>query len=356
MSSRPNSTPSEGADGVTDTWPSVSVVLTVLNEERHLRAAMAAVLGQDYPAPIEVVMALGPSRDRTDAVAAEIAAADARLTTVPNPSGRTPQGLNRAIGKTHYPVIARVDGHSELPPDYLRIAVETLQRTGADNVGGLMWAEGQTAFELAVARAMTSRFGVGNAPFHVGGEEGPADTVYLGVFRREAVERVGGYDEKFTRAQDWEMNYRLRQSGGLVWFTPKLRVAYRPRGSVRSLARQYFHYGRWRYEVMRRHPGSVNLRYLAPPTALIGLTAGTLAGLVGLVSWHWLLVGFAAPVTYALAVLGASVVTSQGLPAAARTRLALVYPTMHISWGSGFLASVMTYRQRGPRSPRRATE
>src|SRR3954447_24440898 len=298
-----------------DDWPPVSVVLTVLNEEPYLRAAMAAVLGQDYPAAVEVVIALGPSRDRTDDVAAAISAEDSRVTTVANPSGRTPEGLNRAIAQTRYSVIARVDGHSELPSDYLRIAVEALQRTGADNVGGLMWAEGRTPFEQAVARAMTSRFGVGNAPFHVGGEEGPADTVYLGVFRREAIEGVGGYDERFSRAQDWEMNYRLRQNDGLVWFTPKLRVAYRPRGDVRSLASQYNHYGRWRYEVMRQHPGSVNLRYLAPPTALIGLVVGLLAGLVGVFSWRWLMLGFAIPATYAAAVLVAAVVTSRGLAA-----------------------------------------
>jgi succinoglycan biosynthesis protein ExoA len=330
-------------------WPAVSIVLTVLNEEPYLRAAMAAVLGQDYPAPIEVVIALGPSRDRTDAVAASIAAEDPRVSTVANPSGRTPEGLNRAMARTRYPVIARVDGHSELPLDYLRIAVETLRRTGADNVGGLMWAEGRTAFEHAVARAMTSRFGVGNAPFHVGGEEGPGDTVYLGVFRREAIEGVGGYDERFSRAQDWEMNYRLRHNGGLVWFTPKLRVAYRPRGDVRSLASQYFHYGRWRYEVMRRHPNSVNLRYLAPPTALVGLVAGTAAGVVGCFTWPWLMLGFLVPATYAAGVLVASVTTSQGLAVKARALLTLVYPTMHICWGAGFLSSVTSYRQRDPR-------
>src|SRR3954451_6093207 len=330
-----------------DDWPPVSVVLTVLNEELHLRAAMAAVLGQDYPAAIEVVMALGPSRDRTDEMAAAIAAEDSRVTTLANPSGRTPEGLNRAIAQSRYSVIARVDGHSELPSDYLRIAVEALQRTGADNVGGLMWAEGRTPFEHAVARAMTSRFGVGNAPFHVGGEEGPADTVYLGVFRREAIERVGGYDEKFTRAQDWEMNYRVRQTDGLVWFTPKIRVAYRPRGSARALASQYFHYGRWRYEVMRRHPGSVNLRYLAPPVAVLGLAAGLVLGLIGLVAWPWLLLGLGLPLAYAAAVLIAAVVTSRGLSPAARAQIALVYPTMHLSWGIGFLTSVTTYRQRG---------
>src|SRR3954465_3714747 len=310
-------------------WPPVSAVLTVLNEERHLRDAVASVLEQDYPGELEVVLALGPSRDRTAEVAKELAAEDPRIHCGPNPPARTPDGLNKALAISKHPIVARVDGHAELPPHYLRTAVETLQRTGAVNVGGLMGAEGRPDLERAVARAMTSRFGVGNAPFHVGGEEGPADTVYLGVFRRDAIDRVGGYDEKFTRAQDWEMNYRLRRDGGLVWFTPKIRVAYRPRGSARALATQYFHYGRWRYEVMRRHPGSVNLRYLAPPVAVLGLAAGLVVGLIGLVAWPWLLLGLGLPVAYAAAVLIAAVVTSRGLSPAARAQIALVYPTMH---------------------------
>jgi glycosyltransferase involved in cell wall biosynthesis len=317
-------------------WPAVSAVLTVLNEERHLRSAVRSVLDQDYPGPVEVVVALGPSRDGTDAVAAELAAEDPRVSTVANPSGRTPEGLNRALAVSRHPVVARVDGHAELPSDYLRTAVEALERTGAVNVGGLMWAEGRTDFEKAVATAMTSRFGVGNAPFHVGGEEGPADTVYLGVFRRTALEAVGGYDEVFTRAQDWEMNYRLRQSGGLIWFTPALRVAYRPRGSVSALAKQYFHYGQWRREVMRRHPGTANLRYLAPPTAVAAMTAGLLVGVAG--AWApYLLWGFAVPLGYVAGVLLASVATSRGLPLRARLWLPVVYATMHVSWGVGFL-------------------
>ncbi len=324
-------------------WPAVSAVLTVLNEEHHLRSAIASVLAQDYPGEIEVVIALGPSRDATDRVAAELAAADPRVSTVANPSGRTPEGLNRAIALARHPVIARVDGHAELPPDYVRTAVEALDRTGAVNVGGLMGAVGRTDFETAVARAMTTRFGVGNAPFHVGGEEGPADTVYLGVFRREALEAVGGYDEEFTRAQDWEMNYRLRQHGGRIWFTPALKVSYRPRGSVPTLARQYFYYGRWRREVMRRHPDTVNLRYLAPPLALAGVVLGLVAGVAGLVGWPWLLLGFALPGGYLLAVLTASLLTGSGLPRRSRLWLPAVYATMHGSWGAGFLTSVKRY-------------
>ncbi len=262
-------------------------------------------------------MALGPSRDRTDEIAAELEAADPRIRSVrnPDPSGSTPAGLNAALAATRHPVVVRIDGHSMLPREYVRIAVQTMRETGADNVGGIMAAEGISSFEQAVARAMTSRFGVGNASFHTGGKEAEAETVYLGVFRRTALERVGGYDETFLRAQDWEMNLRIRRTGGLVWFQPQLRVAYRPRSNVRALGRQYFHYGRWRRVVMRRHEGTVNFRYLAPPVALGGVALGF--GLVAAGVWA----GAVLPVGYVAAVAVGSVVEGRGLPLKAWAQL-----------------------------------
>lgn len=308
------------------------MVLPVLNEERHLRAAVASVLGQDYQGRIEVVLALGPSRDKTNAVAAELAE-DPRVHLVDSPTGRTPNGLNLAVAASRYPIVARVDGHSVIPADYLRNAVALLERTGADNVGGLMSAVGTTDLEKAIACAMTSKLGVGNAPFHVGGEDGPADTVYLGVFRRTALERVGGYDETFARAQDWEMNYRIRSTGGEVWFSSRLSVSYRPRSSLSALAKQYFHYGRWRRHVMRTHPGSINLRYLAPPLALLGV----LAGLV--LSTFLSLAALTLPLAYLAGVLAGSLYVGRSLAPRALLYLPLVIIAMHMAWGAGFLSS-----------------
>jgi hypothetical protein len=313
-------------------WPPVSVVMAVLDEERHLAEAVAATLDQDYPADLEVVIALGPSRDGTDAIADELAARDPRVRVVRNPSGRTPVGLNRAVEAAKHPVVARVDGHSLLPAGYLRTAVELLERVGADNVGGVMAAEGQTPFEQAVAKAMTTRLGVGPAVFHHGGEAGPAETVYLGVFRRDTLLRLGGYDETYVRAQDWELNYRIRRSGGLVYFSPDLRVTYRPRGNARALARQYFHSGRWRRDLVRRYPASANLRYLTPPAVLITVTAGLLAAVLGR------RIGLAAPVGYVASVLAGAAVTGRSLPPEAQVRLPFVYMTMHGAWAAGFLA------------------
>ena len=313
-------------------WPSVSVVMPVLNEEHHLATAVEHVLEQDYPGEMEIVLAVGPSQDRTREVADGIVSADPRVTVVDNPTGKTPSALNAAIGASSHEIVARIDGHAMMPSDYLRVAVETLEETGADNVGGIMAAEGVTSWEKAVAAAMTSKVGVGNARFHTGGEGGPADTVYLGVFRRSALERVEGYDEAFLRAQDWEMNHRIRQTGGTVWFQPRMRVSYRPRRTVRLLAKQYFHYGRWRRVVARQHKGTINLRYLAPPAAV----AGNLVGLVGGLLWWplWLV-----PAAYVALVTAATLPLGRGLPAASRPMIPLALATMHMSWGVGFITS-----------------
>lgn len=333
---------------MSDSYEPISVVMPVRNEERYLADAVQHILSQDYPAGLEVVLAIGPSRDATQEIAERLAAADSRVVCVDNPTGERPAGINLAIKAARHSIIARVDGHAMLPPGYLRLAADTLAQTGAMNVGGIMAAEGVSPFQQAVAWAMTSPFGVGAARFHTGGEPGPVDTVYLGVFRREAVERVGGYDEEFLRAEDWELNHRIRQTGGVIWFQPAMRVTYRPRATVAALGSQYFNYGRWRRVVVRAHSGTVNLRYLAPPLAVAIIAVGMLAGLAGLAglaagaSGAWpsaALAGFAIPVAYLAGVLAVAAKALRKLPPAVAARIPLVLTTMHLTWGAGFLTS-----------------
>ncbi|NUS89165.1 MAG: glycosyltransferase family 2 protein, partial [Streptomyces sp.] len=207
------------------------------------------------------------------------------------------------------------------------------EETGAQNVGGIMHAEGENDWEHAVAAAMTSKIGVGNAAFHTGGEAAPAETVYLGVFRREVLEQQGGYNEEFIRAQDWELNFRIREAGGLIWFSPELKVSYRPRPNVRELAKQYRNYGRWRHVVARFHQGSINLRYLAPPAAVVAIAAGVVVG-AALTPW-----GLLVPGGYLAAIAAGSVPAGKGLPLKARLQIPVALATMHMSWGWGFLTS-----------------
>lgn len=324
--------------------PAVSVIMPVLNEERHLRAAVSAILEQEYDGEMEVVVALGPSTDRTNEIAAELVAETAghraKVQTVPNPTGRTPAALNAAIKASSHPIVVRVDGHGILSPGYIATAVRLLEETGAQNVGGIMHAEGENDWEHAVAAAMTSKIGVGNAAFHTGGAAQQAETVYLGVFRREALEQQGGYNEEFIRAQDWELNFRIREAGGLIWFSPELRVQYRPRPSVKALAKQYKDYGRWRHVVARYHEGSINLRYLAPPTAVCAIAAGVV---VGALVTPW---GFVVPAGYLAAITAGSLPAGKGLPLKARLQIPVALATMHMSWGWGFLTSPRSLAKR----------
>jgi GT2 family glycosyltransferase len=197
-----------------------------------------------------------------------------------------------------------------------------------------MGAQGVSYFEKAVARAMRSPLGVGASRFHTGGDAGYVETVYLGVFIRSAVIAVGGFDERFIRAQDWELNYRLRQAGGKIFFDPRLHVIYRPRSTANALAKQYFEYGRWRRVVSRRHQGTINYRYLAPPFSLIG----TVLSIALAVTLHSIFIIPAA--IYASFLILASFVIGKGV--IEKILMPIVLFTMQMSWGVGFLTSPKT--------------
>ena len=325
-----------GRDLEQDGWPSVSVVIPVRNEAAHLEHAVASILDQDYPIPFDVCLAVAPSDDGTEQVAADLAARDDRIAVVANPAGVTPAALNAAVRATTGSVVVRVDGHAELSNGYIRRAVETMCRTGAVNVGGRQVPVPTTPFEEAVAAATTSWMGTGGATYRVGGSEGPVDTVYLGVFDRLAGDAAGWFDESLIRNQDYEFNIRLRAAGGTVWFDPELSVAYRPRSSWRALARQYYEYGWWKAEVVRRTPDSIRLRQLTPPVVV----AAVVVCLLLAPSRRW------------PAVVPAGYVAGLGMATTghrAPVRMAGVLAVIHATWSWGLLAGYVSARRRDAR-------
>lgn len=320
--------------------PPVSVVLPVRNEAAHLPDSVRAIVASGYRGEVEVVLAVGPSDDGTERVARALAD-DSRVSMVDNPSGRTSDALNAAIAAASHDVIVRMDGHALMPRGYLDLAVDALRTTGAANVGGRMVPEGHSPFQAAVAVAMSSKWGLGGAGHRQGGPPGRAESVYLGAFRREAVDDVGGYDSHYVRAQDWELNLRLREAGYTVWFVPQMQVPYFPRASWRDLARQFWTTGQWRREVMQKHAGTRSLRYLAAPAVTVAVAAGLVFGVIGaaagIAGLAWFLV---LPGGYALGVLGASALLASRAGAEATIRMPVVLATMHLAWGGGFLRGV----------------
>ena len=340
--------------------PAVSVIVPARDAEATLPAALESVLAQDYGGEIEAIVADGSERSATrDLVRRRFPG----VRVVANPEREIASGLNRALAVARHPVIARCDAQAVLPPGYVSRAVRTLQRTGAVNVGGRQNPVGATFFGRAVALATTARLGAGDARYRLGGAEGPVDTVYLGVFRRDALEAAGGWDETLERNEDYELNWRLRARGGTVWFDPALAVDYRPRGSVAALGRQYYDYGRWKRVVLARHPRSLRLRQLAPPLLLAALAgsavlagAGAIvaAGAFGPAPAPWagtamLGLAAAAPLGYAALLLGASAAIGLARRRPEAVLAPLAAAVIHLAWAAGFFAGAPAGTGRGER-------
>ncbi|HWM15579.1 MAG TPA: glycosyltransferase [Microbacterium sp.] len=320
--------------------------MPVLNERDYLRRAVETVLAQDVAGPTELILALAPSTDGTTELARELAA-DARVVLVDNPEADIPIGLNRAIRAGRYPTIVRVDAHSELAPGYTTRALATLNRVRAANVGGVMKADGRTPFQRAVARAYNSPIGLGGGAYHGGTQEGEAESAYLGVMRRDVLNEVGLFDESIRRGEDWELNLRIRRAGYRVWFDPSLAVTYWPRESWTRLVRQFTATGRWRGELVRRYGRGNSLRFFAPPVLVVMFVLSVLVGLLqatGVLTGWW---AVAASVIYlpviAYALLVVAVAIGRGGGAGWRDKLwtLAVLPTMHLSWGVGFVIGVI---------------
>ena len=310
--------------------PAITVIMPVLNEESHLEASVQSILAQSYPNDVELIVALGPSHDETNAIAKLLAKKDKRIKLLDNPRGLTTVGLNAAIKIAKHDYIVRIDAHSEPEPGYLENAIRILLEQNADEVGGIMQAKGKSAFQKAVAYAYTSRWGIGAASYHVGGQAGEAESAYLGIFKKSALERVGGYDEQIIRGEDWELAQRIKRTGGLVWFSPELKVTYWPRGRFDRLVKQFYSTGVWRGDLTRRDLASASKRYFMPPLLVLAI----LAGLVLLAFGQ--LIGVIPAASYLLGITLVAVLAA-GLSLKARAALVIALATMHLSWGWGFI-------------------
>ena len=323
----------------------VSFVMPVLNERSYLRRAVETVLEQEVHGPVEVVLALGPSSDGTTQLAQELAAEDPRIVLVDNPAADIPVGLNAAIRASSHPTIVRVDAHSELAPGYTERALATLARTRAGNVGGVMRADGRTPFQRAVARAYNSRIGLGGGAYHGGEREGEAESAYLGVMRRSVIEEVGLFDESIRRGEDWELNLRIRGAGYRVWFDPTLSVTYWPRESWTRLVRQFFATGTWRGELVRRYGLSNSLRFFAPPALVLAVLVAVVVGVLqltvlGSIPLIWAVLSYGAVAAYVLLILVVAIGPGGGRGLRDKLWTLAVLPTMHLSWGTGFLVGL----------------
>ena len=252
--------------------------MPIRNEAAFIARSLGAVLDQDYPADrMQVLVADGMSDDPTRAVVEEVAATHPAHTVseiVDNPGGVVPTGFNAALSRARGEIVVRVDGHTVVAEDYVSACVTALGESGADTVGGRMDAQGHGRIGEVIALATSSPFGVGDAQFHYASGEHWVDSVYMGAWRREVFDRVGGFDPEMVRNQDDEFNYRLRAAGGRILLTDRIRSRYYSRASLRTLFRQYRQYGFWKVRVLQKHPRQMSLRQFVPPVFAAAVAGG----------------------------------------------------------------------------------
>jgi succinoglycan biosynthesis protein ExoA len=344
--------------------PPVTVVLPVLNEAARIERALAAVLGQDYPKDrLEILVVDGMSADGTREIVEDLVRGQAGpssfvsglpcsvpgprspvLRLIENPDRVAPCALNIGIRAARGDIIVRVDGHCEIASDYVRRCVEHIMKDGVDGVGGSVETVGETGTAEAIAAAMSSRFGVGDSAFRTeSGKTMLADTIPFPAYTRSIIEKAGGHDEELVRCQDDEYNYRLRKMGAKLLLAGDIRSRYYSRASLRSLWKQYFQYGFWKVRVMQKHPKQMRPRQFVPP--LFALCLITALGLWFLVPWGWTAFALVGG-SYVLANLAASVATAAKKSWRHLPLLPLVYATVHLSYGLGFLAGLVKFWNR----------
>ena len=323
------------------TLPPVSVVLPSLNERGYMTDCLTSLLAQDYPSIDEILVVDGGSDDGTRAIAESFGAP---VRVVPNPRVTAAAAMNVGLAEAANELIVRVDAHTVYAPDYVRRSIEALQASGADVVGGAMRPIGVTAFGRAVAAVTSSPLGVGPGRFHYADEAQDVETVYLGTYRREALEEVGGWDETDLQwaAEDQELNYRLRLGGRRIRLEPGIRSSYFPRQTPKDLWRQYVNYGMCKASTLKKHHTLPYWRPLAP-AALVAGTAGAAA--VGLATKRPLVA--AAPLAAWSALAGAAALKMGEDSGVAPHRAFGALAICHWGYGLGFwrgLGRILTGR------------
>ena len=328
----------------------VTVVVPASNEQDFVGSCLRSVREQDYPA-LQIVVVDGASADGTVEEVRTQMADDPRIELVGNPRRNIPSSLNLALAHARGRWLVRVDAHSTVPPDYVRVAVGRLREGRWGGVGGRKDGVGRTPAGRAIAVAMASRLGVGNSTYHFGTAEQEVDHLPFGAYPVEVVRGVGGWDETLTANEDFEFDYRIRASGQRLLFEPRMAIRWQCRQTLPDLFRQYHRYGRGKVDVAWLHPRSMQPRHLAPPAFVAYLAVGLLLN----ARRPGRLMLVLAP--YFMAVGAESLRAGRQLGCAKeRMWLPGAFLAMHLGWGLGFWSGVRRtlpahLRQPGSTSP-----
>lgn len=321
-------------------FPTVSIVIPMRNEEKYIGPCLDSILAGDYPHDrIEIILVDDRSTDRSREIVAGYRESRPSIRLLESVRRSVPAALNIGFNEAKGEIIVRMDAHAVYASDYVRLCVSYLKENRAECVGGLQRGKGENTLTHAIAAAMASRFGAGGAAYRQSCAHEYVDTVYLGAWRRETLDRLRNrdglvYNENLAANEDYELNYRLRNLGGRILLAPDIISTYFVRADLKKLAVQYFRYGFNKILMLAMHPRSLRLRQIAAP-ALVLAIMGSLPATAAGCSAGWVIPG-----VYTLALAAVSALNGLGRNLMITLLLPAVFVTMHMSWGIGFLAGL----------------
>lgn len=314
-----------------------SVVMPVYNEEKYIDDCIKSLLEQDYPIEkMEWIFVDGCSKDKTVEILNGYKEKYPDLIKVfSNPNKIVPFAMNIGISKSIGKYIVRLDAHANYAKDYISKCVYYLDTTDAENVGGIAETKSKGFIGGAIAKMLSSKFGVGNSQFRINGKSGYVDTVPFGAFRREVFSKYGGYDERLVRNQDNEMNYRIRRNGGKIYMADDIHLTYYCRDSVKGINQMARKNGMWNVITMKLCPGSMGIRHFIPLAFVVSVV-----GLVGLGFAHWIFWACLAVelALYALLDIAFSVKVARGVKEF--LVLLFLFLSFHVSYGIGSICGI----------------
>ncbi|UCF71507.1 MAG: glycosyltransferase family 2 protein [candidate division WOR-3 bacterium] len=318
--------------------PTISILIPMLNEERYIVRCLDSVLANDYPQQfIEIIVIDGMSTDRSREIVKAYSKEHSFVHLIDNPKRIQSAGLNLGISAAHGKIILCMNAHTTYAVDYVKQCVEALETTGADNVSGVQCAVGTSYISDAIAVAITTPFGIGDARFRYSNKQQWVDTVFPGAWYKRTLDRLGGFNEEWVINEDYELNYRLRKAGGKILLSPRIHCQYYVRSTLFSFARQYSRYGYWKIRTLVAHPASLRWRHIMAPIFVLLLL---LSMITMFISWR---IGIVVPIIYGVSCVVASFKAARRTSWKCLPLLPLVFFVLHLSWGIGFWWGIVTF-------------
>jgi glycosyltransferase involved in cell wall biosynthesis len=314
----------------------VSILIPCFNESDYIEQTLNSLLDNSYPKNFyEIIIIDGGSTDGTKTIVGNIIKINKNIKIIDNPKKIQSAGLNIGIKKSRGSILIRADAHAIYDKHFIRESVKLLTSNSFQNVGPFQKSVGVGILSQSISMAMNSFFGLGNAKYRLSDNYiEKVKSVWLGAWFKEKLIEINGFDESLKIAEDFDLNYRLRIDGGEIVASNKIKATYIVRKSIKDLFVQFYKYGFWKTKFLLNYPKEIQIRWFAPPILVISLICTVIMSF----SYNHMLFF---PLLYTAFLSIGVLINFDIKKILSSLLLIIIYPTLHFSWGIGFLIGLI---------------